>query len=103
MAENGRFNGRATVIGYSVAGVGGLGGFLAAIGTLVSWQIAPLTQRAMQHDQSILRLETDLARIVGLAAERGVAIPQLRQDILRLETELGRMRERLERIERPKN
>lgn len=98
---NGRLNGRVAVIGYSVAGIGGIGGFLAAIGTLVTWQVAPIAQKAMQHDQVILRLETEIGRIGGLAAERGVAIPQLRQDILRLETELGRMRERLERVERP--
>ena len=110
MAENGRLNRRATVIGYLAAGTTILGGFLTVIVMLVGYQIAPLREQMMANKDRLevaerigSKLEFDLRRISDLAAERGIAIPQLRSDILKLETELGRMRERIERIERPKN
>ena len=103
-----KLNGRATIIGYSAVGIGGLSGFLGAIAMLVGWQIAPLREQMMANKDRLevterlsAKLELDLRRISDLAAERGVAIPQLRSDIQELKAEFGRMRERLDRIERP--
>ena len=90
------FNGRTVAIGLSTAGIGS---FLTVITFIVNAWVAPLEKNLQRQDVALSELRAEIKRIADLAAERGVAIPRIREDTLRIEGELARIRERLDRFE----
>ena len=76
------FNGRTVAIGLSTAGIGT---FLTVITFIVNASFSPLEKNQQRHEVAISELRAEIKRIADLAAERGVAIPRVREDVVRIE------------------